>query len=60
MGKGYGSFLVAFNFWKSTHIHSLSFLLGTTTINDSQKASSTCCIKLVVKSLSMFCLIIIT
>jgi hypothetical protein len=52
-GNGYGSFLVVtLSFLKSTQILSFLFFLGTTTIGDSQVASSTSLIKL---TTSNFC-----
>jgi hypothetical protein len=54
--NGYGYFfVVTFNFLKFTHILNSPFFLGTTTVDDNQMASSTCCINHVVNDLFMFC-----
>ncbi len=60
-GNMYGSFLVVtLNFINATQIFSFPFFLGTTTIGDSQVASSTSLIKLVASNLSIPSLTIIT
>jgi hypothetical protein len=53
-GKKYGSFLIAtLSFQKSTQILNFPFFLGTTTIGDSQVASSIGLIKLATINLSI-------
>jgi hypothetical protein len=53
-GNGYGSFLIAtLSFLKLTQILSFPFFLSTTTIGDSQVASSIGLIKLATSNLSI-------